>query len=231
MKDNVQAAARRYTQDLSGKWIDDIDSHYTKIVQKDNRLLGDLTNGIQPFLIQMNTALESGLNQKIATEKYAMKYPLPLRYETVSYYLLSNTKKKIYQNFYFGLTGTLVNSIADTNIYRGTFQNLNSLTGVTVSNDEKSVGGSYHILSQQVEANRGYNLLNLPNELALRSGTKQDLLQEEHCSGIWILSNICIGSVSRNTTYGDNNGFTDIYGSGISHGAQESMTDFAVRIR
>ena len=99
MKDNVQAAARRYTQDLSGKWIDDIDSHYTKIVQKDNRLLGDLTNGIQPFLIQMNTALESGLNQKIATEKYAMKYPLPLRYETVSYYLLSNTKKKIYQNF------------------------------------------------------------------------------------------------------------------------------------
>jgi hypothetical protein len=80
IKDNVQAAARWYKQDASGKRLDDISSHSEKVLQQDNRLLGDMASNLQPLLIQFNTALESGINAKIDTEKYYMSVPVPISY-------------------------------------------------------------------------------------------------------------------------------------------------------
>ena len=135
IQDNVEAAARRYQQDLSGKWEDDINSHQEKIVQRDNWIVGDL-----PLAIQLNNALESGLNQKIVNEKYAMKYPMFIQYEVVDFQLLIDKTQGIYQNFYFGKTGSSITDLNDLSIYRGTYQNLNTLSGVAVTEPEKSVG-------------------------------------------------------------------------------------------
>jgi hypothetical protein len=219
-RNNVEAAARWYKQDASGQWIDDISSHYEKIIQQDNRLLGDMSSNLQPLLIQFNNVLESGLNQEITAQKYAMKYPLPLTYQDIEYEAVAFAKKKLYTNFYFGSGAATITNTKDMSIFRGTFQNLSDLTGVAVANTEKSVDGSYHILSQQVEANRGYNLMNMTKELALRSGTRQFLLQKKKCDGnariaglaltfpaLFFLNgkflpgtDLCIGDETRDTT-------------------------------
>jgi len=49
-----------------------------KIAQKDNRLLGDADNNVQPLLIQMNDYLEGKLNDKITQDKYYMTIPIPV---------------------------------------------------------------------------------------------------------------------------------------------------------
>lgn len=225
--ENTAAAGRWYSKDMSGNRMDSISSHYEKIVQRDNWILG-----ADPLLIQINSALESGVNQKIASEKYAMKFPLPIQYEEVDHYLLSNKKKNIYDTFYFGKSGVGINNIADLSIYRGGYQNLSELTGVVNTTPEKSIWWSYHILSQQVAANRGFNLLNTENELALWSGTKQYLLHKKDCSIFFIPgTDICIGSTTWDTNYWEDHGFKDIYGKTMAQGTQETPLDFAIRLR
>lgn len=228
IQDNIKAAARRYAKDLSGNWMTNVSSHYEKIVQRDNR-----TIGAQPLLIQMNNGLESGLNQKIATEKYAMKIPISIAFENVTYESLIHTIYTHYQNFYFGQNANTVTNLNDISIYRGTFQNLNSLTGTTVTTPEQSVWWSYHIFSQQIEANRGYNLLNTEWELASRQTDRQYLLFKKDCSGFFIPPDNCIWSASWDTGYGENNDFTDIFNETVtwSTGAKESPMDFAIRQR
>ena len=39
IQENVQAAARRYTKDISGNWMDNVSSHYEKIDQRDNWII------------------------------------------------------------------------------------------------------------------------------------------------------------------------------------------------
>jgi hypothetical protein len=57
IQDNVQSAGRRYAKNASGNWMNNIASHWQKIVQKDNWILGN--DNLQPLLIQFNNALES----------------------------------------------------------------------------------------------------------------------------------------------------------------------------
>jgi hypothetical protein len=84
--------------------------------------------------------------------------------------------------FYFGKSANLIQNAQELSIYRGTFRNLTTLSGVNypaipfVSNNpiksnqdttklqNKSIGASYDIFSTQVEANRGYNLMNTQQE-------------------------------------------------------------------
>lgn len=40
--------------------------------------MGDIDNDVQPLLIQINDALESGLNTEIEKEKYYMTIPIPV---------------------------------------------------------------------------------------------------------------------------------------------------------
>lgn len=68
-----------------------------------------------------------------------MKYPMSTTYENIDYYLLINQKYSFYQNFYFGTNETTIADANNFSIYKGTFQNLDSLTGATVSSPEKSV--------------------------------------------------------------------------------------------
>jgi hypothetical protein len=75
IKDNVAGLARRY-KSTEGETFTDYSSVTDKIAQKDNRLLGDLDNDVQPLLIQMNDFMEKGLNTKIEQEKYYMTIPI-----------------------------------------------------------------------------------------------------------------------------------------------------------
>ncbi|MEI8091126.1 MAG: hypothetical protein WCG98_02520 [bacterium] len=60
IQSNVSSAGRRYQWDAgSGIWLNDINSHYEKIVQKDNWIVGDLASNLAPLLIGFNTAMES----------------------------------------------------------------------------------------------------------------------------------------------------------------------------
>ncbi len=77
IKDNINGLARRY-KTTEGETFTDYSSLTDKIAQKDNRLLGDADNNVQPLLIQMNDFLESGLNAKIQEEKYYMTIPIPV---------------------------------------------------------------------------------------------------------------------------------------------------------
>ncbi|MEI7557835.1 MAG: hypothetical protein WCJ45_03200 [bacterium] len=77
IKDNVASLARRY-KTTENEIFTEYSSLTDKILQKDNRILGDLDNNVQPLLVQMNDYLESGLNTKIDQEKYYMTIPIPL---------------------------------------------------------------------------------------------------------------------------------------------------------
>jgi hypothetical protein len=107
-----------------------------KIAQKDNRVIGDTDNNVQPLLIQMNDFMESGLNAKIDQEKYYMTTPIPvseLDFEG-DFKILTVKPKCIrktynyYENYYFGQNANLITSAQDTNAFRGTYQNLSSIS-------------------------------------------------------------------------------------------------------
>jgi hypothetical protein len=132
MKENVSNAARRYKKNSSGVMIDDINSHYEKVAQKDTRILGNDETSTQPLLIQFNTALEQSLNTAIEENKYYMNIPIPL----TSLNFVTNQKRgrcifptyDYYQNYYFGQEANSIQSAQDISIYKGTYQNLKTLS-------------------------------------------------------------------------------------------------------
>ncbi|MEI6774297.1 MAG: hypothetical protein WCL18_05955 [bacterium] len=77
IKDNISGLARRY-KTIKEETFNDYSSVTDKIVQKDNRIVGDVDNNVQPLLIQINDVLENGLNSKIQQEKYYMTIPIPI---------------------------------------------------------------------------------------------------------------------------------------------------------
>lgn len=181
MKENISSAARRYKQDGSGKIIDDINSHYEKISQKDSWILGNEEVNTQPLLIQFNTALETELNSAIEQKKYYMDIPMP-----ISYLNFAGERKRgrciwptynYFQNYYFWQDANSIKSAQDISIFKWTYQNLSSLSGQQIKNDLQSVGGSYKVFSTQVEANRGYNFNNTQQELNLYNTYKTNTLE------------------------------------------------------
>jgi hypothetical protein len=116
----------------------------------------------------------------VIPSSYREKLPIKLR----------KIKKSIedftleYKNYYFGKLVDTITKAKDLSIYRGTrrnltFEDLQRTTQKKIENDTinpsksntdntdlslKSLGGSYDIFATQVEANRGYNFLNMQTE-------------------------------------------------------------------
>lgn len=241
IKDNIGWLARRYKTTL-GKTYTDYSSLTDKIVQKDNRILGDIDNELQPLIIQINDALESGLNTKIEKEKYYMTIPIPvseLDFEGKEKWLIQKkcTWKtyNYYENYLFGRNVNTISSAEETNIYRGTFQNLSSISGQAITNTGKSIGGSYAIFSTQVEANRWYDFNSTKEELeryAKYKTNKQDL-RELKCTNYflnWKWLGVCMKPRSRSVDDDDDQNKCDVNDQEKQWGC-ESLTGFSARNR
>lgn len=241
IKDNIGGLARRY-KTTEGETFTDYSSLTDKIAQKDNRLLGDIDNDVQPLIIQLNDALESGLNNKIQDEKYYMTIPIPvseLDFEGKEKWLL---KKKCtwktynyYENYFFGRDANIITSADQTNIYKGTFQNLTSISGQNITNTGKSIGWSYDIFSTQIEANRWYDFNSTIEELdryAKYKTNKQDLRQLK-CTNYFLWRKrlgICMRPRSRSVNDTANQNKCDVNDQQKQWGC-ESLTGFSARNR
>jgi len=119
-----------------------------------------------------------------------MDIVIPSSYRETLPIKLKKTKKSLekftleFKNYYFGKLATIITKAKDLSIYRGTrrnltFEDLQKTTQKRIENDTinpsksntdntdlslKSLGGSYDIFATQVEANRGYNFLNMQTE-------------------------------------------------------------------
>lgn len=183
------------------------DSHYQKIQLKDQILLwNDEAKGI---LRSINDKLEEYVDQKIAKEKYAMKTTIPI------YYQRRKDKKKrflfikryipeykdSYEFYYFWQNASTITNAEEFSIFRGTYRNLddfvnyktiiNDTTNPAKSNYDRTdltkrwVGSSYDLFSTQVEANRGYNILNMETEYDTYNSEKRHAELEEKCKKYW----------------------------------------------
>ena len=185
MADNIKAADR-YKK---------TDTLYQKVRLKDQLLLWNKdTNWI---LRTVNEALEKFVDEKVEKEKYAMKTVVPIYYLQhkdeakhfwKTYYV--PVYKDTYNFFYFGKNAELIEDPVDFSIYRWTYRNLESLDWVKYSDiieDEnnpaksyrdqtditkKWLWASYDVFSNQIEANRAFNVLNIQDELWLRMRKK-----------------------------------------------------------
>lgn len=139
-----------------GRWVKTItgsDGNVTLIPKVDSsaELIAtkDLINGgnlqIQGVLTNFNTLLEQAVDKKIAKERYAMDFVLPVSYQYkerlgtyVDYPWWHPKSDRIefsdfttkYENFYFGKRASLIDSARELSMYRGSFRNLSSLQGV-----------------------------------------------------------------------------------------------------
>ncbi len=235
IKDNIESAARRY-KNTEGATFVDINGTTNKIVQQDNRMIGDLDNNIQSILIQANEYMEKQLNEKIEEEKYYLTVPVPVGYLKVK----GDTKKEkcvrptyeYYHNYYFGKDANYLKSVEETNIYEGTYQNLTSLSGQTI-NPLQSIGVSYKTFSVQVEANRWYNIGNAGEELDLYNKNKinKQELRWLHCPKYlfnWEGLNICIKKRIRMPDDADEENKC-VIANEEQQGWCESMTGFSWR--
>jgi len=240
MKDNVQTAWRRYKKNSDGNRVDAVDSDYEKIVQRDNWILGDSNNWVSPLLIQLNNFLESWLNQKIENEKYYMTIPVVMNYKIEERKInpgnpliptLPSCESSFtyYRNYYFGKYIWDVSSLQNLSLFQWTFQNLQSLSWTKSISTTKSIWSSYNVSSQQVQADRWYNILNAQNEIDLRNSTKIKVNWKEKCktslSWPWIyLFWICFGEREREAKKWDCADYA-------WKEADESTLDFAIRNR
>jgi len=168
MRDNVQAPAR---------WlVGDIDTHSDFIEIQDSLYLSSKTEN--SILMQYNETLKKALIAEVDEKDYAMHIPLLTYYkeeknQVTNWDNLSCWKPRYYlegeyENFYFWRNAYDIDTVDDTNFFRGTYQNFSSiddvqafdytLSGVQEELMTKSIWGSYWVLSQQVEANRWYNV-------------------------------------------------------------------------
>ncbi|HRX63772.1 MAG TPA: hypothetical protein P5060_01570 [Candidatus Absconditabacterales bacterium] len=193
---NVETANRwieTYTgSDGSGKIRTALDTHYLKIEQKDETLLRT-EGGTESLIISINNALEEIVDEKVEEEQYWLNEVIPLGYLKYDGYKKGAkcTWKTYdaYENYFFGSDAKYIKSMEETSTYRGTFRNFDNISGLTIddiqssdypSSDieneidlyKKSVGGSYDIFATQVDANRGYNINNTINELAIYDDNK-----------------------------------------------------------
>ena len=86
----------------------------------------------------MNDYMESKLNEKIEAEKYYMDIPIPLEELDLKGEIRPSvwpiprkciwTKYDYYQNYYFGKNANQIKTAQETSIFRGTFQNLSSIS-------------------------------------------------------------------------------------------------------
>ncbi|MCX6825442.1 MAG: VCBS repeat-containing protein [candidate division SR1 bacterium] len=249
IKDNINGLARRY-KTTEGETFTDYGSLTNKIAQKDNRLLGDPDNNVQPLLIQINDFLEKGLNNQIEQEKYYMTMPIPiseLDFAGETRRVLGLKPKKIctrktynyYENYFFGKNANLITSAGQTSIYRGTFQNLTSIDNQSINKTGQSIGGSYDLFSTQVEANRGYDFNTTKDELERYAKYKTNYrsLRQLKCTNYFLglekilgIEGICLSPRFRSVDDGpdENKCYTN---DPEKQGGCETMNEFAARSR
>lgn len=209
IRDNVQAAWRwiqTYTwEDWTQATRTSFDSHYQKVMQKDDVILR-YNAKLYPTLIEFNNILEKSVDKQIEDQKYYMQTPLLVEYqeykkESKSILLIWKkpvvTQNDIYKNYYFGKEAEDIDSIEDTSIYRGTFRNLSSIDWITTSDIQnssnpstdintnlnlKSLWASFDIFATQVQWNRWFNIFNSPAEFNLYSWNKTNKVRSYHCT-------------------------------------------------
>ncbi len=211
MRDNVQSAWRRiqnYTwEDWAQETRTSFDSHYQKIMQKDDVILRYNAN-LYPTLIEFNNILEKSVDKQIEDQKYYMQTPMLVEYQEYKdkRKLVPSIPPKMkcipeiadtYKNYYFGKSAEYIDKVEDTSIYRWTFRNLSSINWVTTWDIQDSTNpstdtntnlnlkwlwASYDIFSTQVQWNRGFNIFNSPTEFDLYSWTKKHENRNEECT-------------------------------------------------
>src|SRR3990167_3810878 len=107
------------------------------MVTKDDVLFRDIpvpagAQQLAPTLQSFNTLLEDTLNATIEQEKYYLRVPLPVKYITSDKLLdipnLCRDQSQTYDYYLFGKSASAITGIADTTIYRGTYQNLSTIS-------------------------------------------------------------------------------------------------------
>lgn len=164
MRDSLLATSRWEIWELS--------THIDKIYLQDQTA--------PAFLVNTNFIMEEAIDEKVDSEKYYMHIPIPTIYtdeiflpiETEADWSLYNYGELTpwnsswdfvvnweYENFYFWLPASFVQSAEDFSIYRGTFWNytFSDLSSYNVDNHLSSVWSSYWIFNVQTESNRAYN--------------------------------------------------------------------------
>lgn len=192
--ENIKATGRR----------NQAESHYQKIQLKDQlNLWGKNIDGI---FKNINDKLESFVDQKIKKERYGMDIVIPVFAKEDKFYrrklLLSSWLLPEVQNsfrfFFFGKDAQNITNSEESSIFRGTYRNaekfwkysdiLNSKNNPAKTKIEKtdlrvkSLGASYDIFSQQTEGNRGFNMLQIPQEYALYEQEKTHAKVDYHCT-------------------------------------------------
>ncbi|MDR0283195.1 MAG: hypothetical protein LBI53_08175 [Candidatus Peribacteria bacterium] len=149
-RDNILAGGRRVDEykDSEGQsqLKAKVDSSSNSILTKDTINIGN--DSIKGILTNFNDLLERAVDKKITDKKYDMDIVIPTEYRNryhmrrrywIGWLLLPifipqekrfNTTYKVY---YFGKEAKLINSAQELSIYRGSFRNLTSLSGVNYS--------------------------------------------------------------------------------------------------
>jgi hypothetical protein len=177
IKDNGQAAARRYKKSATDELVDGIESHLHKLTLKDSLALWDADKWISPIIVSFNDTMEKALDKKIADNKRYMTFPVITDYNHQNWEMRTKTILFIpkrwcertvndtYRNFYFGDYAKSIDTAQEFSAYRGTFRNLDTLSGVAIENPKyssyngKALGASNNLFATQVEANKGYNIM------------------------------------------------------------------------
>lgn len=176
IRDNILAAWRRS--------LDDLDSHSEKITSSDRMYYSQLDDqSITPLLVDVNKKLEDILIQEVADKHYALHLPMPtygeIRYDkdytdflagTISGSqacdtTLGNTtqskRSKVYEVFFYGKHANNITWLDQTSIFVWSptrHRDIQTINTVTWFVSSQSIGSSYGVFDQLVEANRWYNV-------------------------------------------------------------------------
>jgi len=197
IRDNVEISDRWKSFNSSGVLSLAMDSHYKKIVQKDSWVVENLDTPLLPMIVSFNDLMEDAIDKKISDNEYYMEMPILdwfHHYEKKKEWNIfldwcDLPVNDVYKNYYFGQGLDNINSAQDFSIYRWTYRNLNysnlwntsisdiqnsnnKLENASVNLDLMSVGGSYWIFSNQIEANRWYNVNSMLGEAKLYESKK-----------------------------------------------------------
>jgi hypothetical protein len=176
MRDNVLSAGRRDSSD--------IDNHGTKVEYYDQLYTKELGENRVPLLVELNKQLEDKITSIVKQKQYPLRIAIPVNgviekhtytrlrsgivvpqndidsfigifWPTNRYY-----KAGIYEAFYYGKNASTITGIDQTSIFIWTpnpiDNNISNLSLITGIDNSLSIGSSYGILSQLVEANRWY---------------------------------------------------------------------------
>lgn len=136
--------------------------------------------------MQYNKRLQDVVLEQVQQNDYAVRTPLLVFYREDKNQIVNDDDNLScwkdwyyldgeYENFYFGKNAWDITGAQDLSIFKGRYLNLPSLAALSGYDwtsggtydylKTKSVGGSYNVLNQQIEANRGYNFFLTQSDL------------------------------------------------------------------